>query len=122
LIRNIFDSFKKEPLFRIKQNDSGELQNIVAQMQAEMWIPNQFARCEYLKILLSLFLIVVQRFEVRKDCNGLLMNKPSYILLFVKFRQVLEERYREIHTVSQYAGILNVSNGTLSNCTEEISH
>lgn len=121
LKHNIFHSFEKEPLFHIKETDTKELLNIVTQMQAEMWTPNQFAHAEYLKILLHLFLIVIQRFGVRKDCNGLSMNNPSHIL-FVKFRKLLEENYRLVRTVAGYAALLNVSAKTLTNCTNEISH
>ncbi|MCC8146842.1 MAG: AraC family transcriptional regulator [Bacteroidales bacterium] len=121
LKHNIFDSFEKEPLFRIKQSDSRELQNIVTQMQTEMWTPNQFAHREYLKVLLNLFFIVIQRFGIRKDCNGLSINNPSHIL-FVKFRQLIETHYHHIHTVAEYADLLNVSGKTLTNCTKEISH
>jgi len=121
LKQNIFNSFEKEPLFQIKETDTKELQNIVNQMQTEMWTPNQFAHSEYLKVLLHLFLIVIQRFGVRKDCNGLSVNNPSHIL-FVKFRNLLEENYRTTHTVSEYAELLNISNKTLTNCTNEISH
>lgn len=121
LKHNIFDSFEKEPLFHIRQADCKELQNIVNQMQAEIWTPNQFAHREYLKVLLNLFLIVVQRFGIRKDCNGLSMNNPSHIL-FVKFRQLVETNYHKIHTVSEYADRLNISGKTLTNCTKEISH
>jgi len=121
LKQNIFNSFEKEPLFQIKQSGIQELQNVVNQMQTEMWTPNQFAHSEYLKVLLHLFLIVIQRFGIRKDCNGLSVNNPSHIL-FVKFRNLLEENYHKIHTVSEYAGLLNVSNKTLTNCTNEISH
>ena len=121
LKHNIFDSFEKEPLFRINKMDCEELRNIVVQMQNEIWTPNQFAHREYLKLLLHLFLIVVQRFGIRKDCNGLSVNNPVHIL-FVKFRQLLETNYHEIHTVTEYAGLLNVSNKTLTNCTKEISN
>lgn len=121
LKHNIFHSFEKEPLFKVKQADSKELHNIINQMQTEMWNPNQFAHGEYLKILLHLFLILIQRFGVRNDCNGLSMNNASHIL-FVKFRKLLEENYHKIHTVSEYAGLLNVSNKTLTNCTNDITH
>lgn len=121
LKHNIFHSFEKEPLFKIKQTDSKELLNIVNQMQTEMWTPNQFAHGEYLKILLHLFLIVIQRFGIRKNCNGLSMNNPSHIL-FVKFRKLIEENYPQIHTVSEYAKLLNISSKSLTNCTKEISH
>jgi AraC-like DNA-binding protein len=121
LKHNIFHSFEKEPLFWIKESDSQELQNIVTQMQTEMWTPNQFAHGEYLKVLLHLFFIVIQRFGIRKDCNGLTMSNPTHIL-FVRFRQLLEKNYRQIHTVAEYAGLSNVSSKTLTNCTKEISH
>lgn len=121
LKHNIFDSFEKEPFFRIKNADKIELENIVLQMQNEMWTPNQFAHAEYLKLLLNLFLIVIQRFGVRNNCTGLSINNPSHIL-FVKFRKLLEDNYRVIHTVSEYAQLLNVSGKTLTNCVKDISH
>ena len=120
LKHNIFDSFEKEPLFQVREQDTKELHGIVMQMQSEMWTPNQFAHREYLKVLLNLFLIVIQRFGVRKDCDDLSINNPSHIL-FVKFRQLLEEHYYKIHTVAEYASLLNVSGKTLTNCTKEIS-
>lgn len=120
LNHNIFHSFEKEPVFHIKHSDDNELKNIVTQMQNEMWTPNQFAHSEYLKVLLHLFLIVVQRFGVRKDCSGLSMNNPFHIL-FVKFRKLLEDNYNKIHTVMEYANILHISAKTLTNCTKEIS-
>ncbi len=120
LRHNIFHSFEKEPVFTLKEQDKKEVLNIVAQMQAEMWTPGQFAHKEYLKMLLKLFLISVQRFGVRKNCSGLSLNVPSHIL-FVKFRGLLEEHFRELHTVSGYAVLLHVSGKTLTNCTKEIA-
>lgn len=121
LKHNIFDSFEKEPLFRIKFSDNGELRNIANQMQSEINMPNRFAHREYLKILLHLFLIVIQRFGIRKDCSGLSIHNPSHTL-FVRFRNLLEENFHVVHTVSEYAGLLNISGKTLTNCTNEISH
>ena len=121
LKHNIFDSFEKEPMFQVKEDDIKELHNIIMKMQSEMWTPNQFAHKEYLKLLLHLFLIVVQRFGIRKDCNNLSVNNPAHIL-FVKFRQLLETNYHKIHTVTEYADLLNVSGKTLTNRTKAISH
>lgn len=121
LNHNIFHSFEKEPVFYVKHTDDKELRNIVTQMQSEMWTPSQFAHREYLKVLLHLFLIVIQRFGIRKDCSGLSINNPSHIL-FVKFRKLIEENFHSIHTVAEYANLLNISSKTLTNCTKEISH
>lgn len=120
LNHNIFHSFEKEPLFEIKEMDTKELHGIANQMYTEMWTPSQFAHAEYLKLLLHLFLIVIQRFGVRKDCNRLSMNNLSHTH-FVKFRKLLEENYSKIHTVREYADMLNISSKTLTNCTNEIS-
>lgn len=120
LRHNIFHSFEKEPLFTFKSSDTKELLNIVTQMQNEMWTPSQFAHAEYMKVLLHMFLILIQRFGIRNNCSGLLVNNPLHIL-FVRFRKLLEENYPHIHTVSEYAGLLNVSGKTLTNCTKEVS-
>lgn len=120
LNHNIFHSFEKEPFFKINETDTKELCNIVNLMHSEIWTPSRFAHVEYLKHLLHLFLIVTQRFGVRRDCDGLSMNNPSHTH-FVKFRKLLEENYRKLHTVSEYAELLNISSKTLTNCTKEIS-
>ncbi|MEA4917978.1 AraC family transcriptional regulator [Proteiniphilum sp.] len=120
LNHNIFHSFEKEPFFTINEQDTKEFHNIVNQLQAEMWVTSQFAHAEYLKHLLHLFLILIQRFGVKRDCDGLSMNNPSHTY-FVRFRKLLEENYHAIHTVNDYAGLLNISSKTLTNCTKEIS-
>lgn len=94
--------------------DKKELHGIANQMYTEMWTPGQFAHAEYLKLLLHLFLIVIQRFGKRKDCNELSMNNPSHTH-FVKFRKLLEEKHPKVHTVRKYADMLNISSKTLTN-------
>ncbi len=121
LKHNIFHSFEKEPMFKIKELDTVELHNIVNQMQKEMRTPNKFAHSNYLKNLLQLFLIEIQRLGIRNDCCKLTMNTPSHIL-FVNFRKLLEENFHKIHTVARYSELLTVSTRTLTNCTKEISH
>lgn len=117
---NIFHSFEKEPFFAIKEQDAKDFHNIVNQLQAEMKTSSHFGHVEYLKHLLHLFLILIQRFGVRRDCDGLSVNNPSHIY-FVRFRKLVEENYHAIHTVNEYAGLLHISSKTLTNCTKEIS-
>ncbi len=121
LKHNIFHSFEKEPFFKIKESDIEELHNIVRQIQREIDNPNQFAHSDYLKVLLQLFLIVVQRLGIRRDCCDLTMNNPSHIL-YVNFRKLLEDNFCQIHTVAEYAKMLSVSSKTLTNCTKGISN
>ncbi len=120
LKHNIFHSFDKEPFFRIKELDGKNLYSIIKQIQIEKQTPDLFGHSTYLKGLLHMFLILIQRFGIRKDSQELIIKSPSHIL-FVNFRNHLEENFCKIHTVAEYASIFNVSTKTLTNCTKEIS-
>ncbi len=117
---NIFYSFKKEPFFRIKELDGKNLHCIIKQIQIEMQTPDLFGHSSYLKGLLHMFLILIQRFGKRKDSQELIIKSPSYIL-YMNFRNYLEDNFCKIRTVAEYANKFNVSTKTLTNCTKEIS-
>ncbi len=121
LKHTIFHSFEKEPVFTLNEPKCNELDTICQQMHAEITQPHEFAHRDYLTHLLHLFLIIIQRYGVRHNCAGLNMNKISHIL-FVKFRNLIEENYKQLHTVTEYAQLLHVSNKTLTNTTNEIAH
>jgi len=120
LKHSIFNSFENEPFFRIKQNQTENLLYIINQMQNEIALPDRFAYKSCLKYLLNLFLISIQRIGERNSCKQLLINNP-YHIVFVRFRQLLETNYRKIHTVNEYADLLNISGKTLTNYTKAIS-
>ncbi len=117
----IFNSFENEPFFRIPHSNTSDFLNLLSQMQREMDIPEGFAHKDYLKHLLNLFLILVQRLGKRNNCKSLSMNNHHHVV-YVRFRQLLETHYEKVHTVAGYAGLLNVSTKTLTNYTKEISH
>ncbi len=121
LKHNIFNSFESEPFFRITRNDMTDFLGLLSQMQREMATPERFAHKDYLKHLLNLFLILVQRLGQRNDCKNLSVNNHRHIV-YVKFRQSVEANYRSIHTVGEYADLLNLSAKTLTNRIKEISH
>ena len=68
-----------------------------------------------------MFLIYVQRTGERGTGIPLCVNNSSN-RTFVRFRQILEHHYRQMHTVKEYASHLNVSTKTLTNCVYESSH
>ena len=116
---NIFNSFENEPLFSIAEHFADDFLRLLSQMQDEVLMPNQFAHKDYLKHLLNLFLIKIQRSGKRNNCKGLSVNNPHHNT-YIKFRQLLENNYRNIHTVNEYASLLNISAKTLTAYTKEI--
>ncbi len=121
LKHTIFNSFESEPFFMIALDHTNDFIGLLSQMQHEMDVPGQFAHKDYLKHLLNLFLILVQRLGKCNDCKNLSMNNHHHVV-YVRFRQLLETHYEKIHTVAGYAGLLNISAKTLTNYTKEISH
>lgn len=121
LKHTIFNSFENEPLVNIENNKTKGIQHVVRQLQDELGQADQFAHKDYLKHLLNIFLIEVQRIGKRNNHKDLSITNP-YHILFVKFRQLLETNYRKMHTVSEYADLLNVSTKTLTNHTKSVAH
>ncbi len=73
-----------------------------------------FAHRDYQKYLVKLFLIEIQRIGQRGTGTPLCINNAAN-RLFIRFRQTLENHYRQMHTVKEYANHLNVSVKTLTN-------
>jgi len=120
LKHNIFNSFENEPFFIIDDSNVECLHSFLQQMQQEMHTPLRFGHKDFLKHLLYLFLIMVQRLGRRNENKRLSVNNPHHIL-FIKFRQLLEVNFKKMHTVAEYAALLHVSTKTLTNNTKEIS-
>lgn len=111
---NVFNAFDTVPYFLLPENTIGRLMNILDGMKVERANTNQFAHRDYLKYLVKLFLIEIQRIGQRGTGTPLCINNTGN-RLFIRFRQTLEHHYRKMHTVKEYASYLNVSVKTLTN-------
>jgi len=89
---------------------------LVAGLKQEISEPNNFAHKDFLKNLLKLFLISIQRLGKRNNSKNLALNNQITLL---KFKRALEINFKTLHTVKEYAGILNISSKTLTNHTTE---
>lgn len=118
---NVFNAFDAVPYYEITHGDALRLEYIVREMQIEMEHAEAFAHKDYLKYLVKMFLIYVQRIGKRGIGIPLCVNNSSN-RTFVRFRQTLEHHYRQLHTVKEYASRLNVSTKTLTSCVFESSH
>lgn len=120
LKHNVFNSFESEPFFVIGEEYTSQFVYLLSRMKNEIHHPEMFAHEDYLKHVLNIFLIQIQRLGTRQKCRSLSVNNPHHIV-YVKFRQLLESNYKKIHTVNAYADLLNISSKTLTNYTKEIS-
>lgn len=118
---NVFNAFDAVPFYKITETDAGKLDYLAKGMEHEMKNVSLFAHADCLKYLVKLFLILIQRTGQRGDGTPLCINNAAN-RTFVRFRQALEHHYCSMHTVKEYANLLNISSKTLTNSVLESAH
>ena len=119
---DVFNAYDTLPYRTIDREGSENLQHIVDAIQQEELRNGLFAHHDYLAMLVRLFLITVQRYHRHDESHQALSITSPQHRHFVKFRQLLEQHYRQIHSVGQYAKMLGISSRTLTSCTLECSN
>ncbi len=116
----IFNTFESDPCFQISEREVEALHRITELMRMEFQVDDDFARKNYLRHLLNLLLISLQRIGKRNQYVQLPAQLKSHMVL-VKFKQLLEKQYKEKHLVQHYAAMLDISVKTLSNVTKTLT-
>ncbi len=110
---NVFNAYDTPPCCRVSEEEAERLMLLVNEMNREYALTGAFAHKDYMQYLLRLFLIRAQRSGERKKTPQLYVSSTAD-RTFVRFRQLLEQNFRSIHTVQEYADLLNVSSRTLT--------
>lgn len=75
---------------------------------------------DYLRSLIRMLIITIERGCEEHGLTVLSPSKTSH-RIFLTFRQQIEQNYRTLHTVKDYANLLGVSTKTLTNYVTECS-
>ncbi|MBR4266459.1 MAG: helix-turn-helix domain-containing protein [Bacteroidales bacterium] len=118
---NMFNSFDADPYFKVCEKCEQKIETIAQQLDSELQNKNSFAHSDYMKFLVKMFLIEVQRMG-RRGLNEEMLITDNGNRIFVKFRQALEHHYKDMHTVKEYADFLNVSTKSLTNYVQQSAH
>lgn len=113
---NLFNSPYQQPSCCVNQAVDQVLGEYIAQIKKELENKNEFGKEELLRTYLKAFLIQVQRrkneFENNSGDVAFVLNDKRIQL--VKFVNLIDENYNKGLTVSEYAGLMNISSRTLS--------
>lgn len=112
--------FNASPYFYIDASMSAALSHLVQEMETEAACTGAFGNIEVLKSLLRIFIVKIQRHSVQEDKPQLDDLKPQH-RLFIQFRRLVEQEYKHLHTVQEYADRLNVAVRTLNKTVNECS-
>lgn len=119
---DVFNAYDTLPYRVVTEEGAATLQRVVNEIEREEEQINSFAHHDYLTMLVRLFLITVQRSHHHDASHQLLCITSPQHRHFVRFRQLLEQHYREKHNVSAYAHMLGISTRTLTTCCLECSN
>lgn len=117
---NVFHTFDTAPYYNIDEKTAATLAMLVAEMEAETERYGEFGNIDVLKSLLRIFLVMIHRHGTQDAVVHLDNLRPSH-RLFIEFRKLVEQEFRHLHTVQDYADRLNVAVRTLSKSVGECS-
>ena len=116
----LFDDFVGLSCVTVQDKDSAALEMLIGAMQEELKKEDSLGHREALHSLVKLFVIMVRRSYEGMNPSAPNPHKVSY-KAFLNFRKLIEENYCRLHTVKDYAALLNVSSKTLTLYVNECS-
>lgn len=116
----LFDDFVSLSCVTVQNKDSAALEMLIGAMQEELKKEDSLGHREALHALVKLFVIMVRRSYAGMNPSAPNPHKVSY-KAFLNFRKLIEENYCRLHTVKDYASLLNVSSKTLTLYVNECS-
>ena len=116
----LFDDFVSLSCVTVQDKDSAALEMLIGAMQEELKKEDSLGHREALHALVKHFVIMVRRSYAEINPSAPNPHKVSY-KAFLNFRKLIEENYCRMHTVKDYAALLNVSSKTLTLYVNECS-
>lgn len=118
---DVFNAYDSQPYYKVTHEEEERLMMLVREMNREYSLTGAFAHKDYMQYLVRMFLIRVQRNGERRQKTKLYVSSVAD-RTFVRFRQLLEQNFHTVHTVQQYADMLNVSPRTLTKYVSQSTH
>ncbi|WP_407403274.1 helix-turn-helix domain-containing protein [Sodaliphilus sp.] len=117
-----YDLFNADsvPFHCITHDDAAHLDLIINALRDESQQRGRLGHKEYLRSLIRLLIIRIERGRSGMEAQALNHTKPSH-RTFLAFRREVERNFRQLHTVKEYASLLGVSTKTLTNYVAECS-
>lgn len=112
----LFDNIYSLPLLSLDNGEMNRLLSILEQMKNE-FSGTGLARQEVLISLLKIFLVNATRIKVGRHPSEQRRLDEREPVVLMKLREAVEKFYKDKHTASAYAELLNVSTKSLSRLT-----
>ena len=118
---NLFNAHDGVPYKKISDNCEHSLERMLALIEKEINLPDSIGHKEYLQSLVKMFIIQIERCQVENNNEVFITTKTSH-RMFLAFRREIEHNFHKLHTVKEYASLMNISTRTLTNYVAECSN
>lgn len=115
---SIFNS-QQNPCYLINEETMEVAASYISMIQKELKERHRFGHEEVIRYLLKSFLINLERVH-RKTSKAKLEINSQHELQFFKFKELIEENYKNGLSITEYSDALNTSSKTLSTITRSI--
>lgn len=116
----LFDDFVNLTCVTVQEKDSAALESLAGAIEQELKKHDSLGHKDALRSLVKLFIIMVRRSYAGITPTALNPHKSSH-KAFMTFRRLIEENYCRLHTVKDYAALMNVTAKTLTLYVNECS-
>ncbi|MCF0199719.1 MAG: helix-turn-helix domain-containing protein, partial [Bacteroidaceae bacterium] len=117
---NVFNTYDSVPYKRIAAGCAGSILGILSMIEDEVAKCDSVGHTDYLQSLVTMLLIKIERCNMVQNDAIFSTNRTAH-RTFLAFRREIEHHFRSMHTVKEYAELLNVSTKTLTNYVAECS-
>jgi AraC family transcriptional activator of pobA len=115
---NIFNS-QENPRYVIDETTAEAASLYMKLMLRELSNRHQFGYEDSIRFSLKALMINLERVHQNNQHKQLTFNS-HYELQFAKYKELIEENYSKSFSVSDYAGLLNISSKTLNTITKKV--
>lgn len=117
-LHKLYNYHLHHPVMTPDASDGEGFRSVIAELDREYRMPDDFAREELLRLLLKVFLLKMERLT-----QTLIPAKinPEYILLFSTFKNHLDRHVRETRNASDYARMMGISYKHLNDICKRVT-
>jgi len=114
----LFNNIYEAPFIKVDEKSAGTFNMLIEQVRTEMQNP-ALAQYELLVSYLKIFLITAARIKTaEKQLDGQAINETKEPFILQNLKDAIDEHYKNKHSASDYADMLNISAKALAKLTK----
>lgn len=117
---NVFNTYDSLPFKQITSTCAESVMGILTLLNKEIDKNEAIGHKSYIRSLITMMLLEIERCQLEENPPYFSTSRTAH-RVFLAFRREIERNYRQMHTVKEYAELLNVGIKSLTNYVTECS-